>query len=83
MKSHHPAVRALLRANPDGLTVKQLKQALPELAKHKTAIQALKGMPDTYVDRWVDARRGQWQAVWCVVVPPEDCPRPGGRNARK
>lgn len=33
-------------------------------------------MPDAYIDRWEAVPRRQYAAVWCVVVPPEDCPRP-------
>ena len=36
-------------------------------------------MPVAYIDRWVDPVRGQWRAVWCVVVPPEHCPYPTDR----
>lgn len=37
---------------------------------------ALEAMPDAYVDRWDGPTRGQFAAVWCVVVPPPNCPHP-------
>ena len=83
-KPHHPAIRALLRQHPDGLTVEAIRQAIPAISKNTTCRNCLEDMPDTYVDRWVDPRRGQWQAVWCIVVPPENCPHPDSvdRTAR-
>lgn len=38
-------------------------------------------MPDAYIDRWVrePGSRGQFQAVYMVVVPPADCPHPKDR----
>jgi hypothetical protein len=62
-------VRVLLRANPDGMTAAQMRVALDGL--QKSIVAALHRMPDAYIDRW-DAHC----AVWCVVVPPEHCPRP-------
>jgi len=75
-KPHHPAIRVLLRENPDGLTIAQICHAIPAISKSTVALKCLTAMPDAYVDRWVDPHRGQWQAVWCVVVPPENCPHP-------
>ena len=37
---------------------------------------ALEVMPDVYIDRWEGPKRGQYTAVWCIVVPPPHCPRP-------
>jgi hypothetical protein len=59
-------VRVVLRAAPDGMTVAEIA--------HTGRI--LKAMPDSYIDRWDGPSRGQWRAIWCVVVPPEDCPKP-------
>jgi len=74
MKSHHPAIRALLRESEDGLTVAQLER---RLAITSDAIRnSLTTMPDAYIDRWENPKRGQYMAVWCVVVPPENCPHP-------
>ena len=52
---------------------------------HDSTYNALRNMPDTYIDRWTKAKQGQpSQAVWCAVVPPEDCPKPRPKksNAR-
>lgn len=75
MKSNHPQIRKLLHQYYDGLTATEVSERL-EL-KPDTARNALKDMPDTYIDRWTKAKQGQpSQAVWCAVVPPEDCPKP-------
>lgn len=43
--------------------------------------RSLKGLPDAYIDRWESASRKAYKAVWCVVIPPEDCPHPTkGKN---
>jgi hypothetical protein len=74
-KSRHPEIRALLRQYPDGLT-------RPEVAERigmdiTAASNALKVMPDTYIDRWVKCEsNGKYMAVYCIIVPPADCPHP-------
>jgi hypothetical protein len=67
-------VRALLRANPDGMTVRQINDVLHRTDSNLRRV--LQDMPDTYIDRWELRARKTPAAVWCVVVPPEDCPRP-------
>ena len=83
MKANHPAIRALLRVHTDGLTIKQLVKLLS--ATQGPTRAALKNMPDAYVDRWVkaDAPKSKYEAVWAVVVPPEDCPRPTTKGKTK
>jgi len=75
----HPSIRTLLRRYDDGFTVKSLSNLTgfsPESVR-----KALKNMPDAYIDRWQAAvHREPIQAVWCVVVPPEDCPRPNSKD---
>ena len=72
-KSNHHAVRMLLQKYYDGLTVTEIAE---RIEKKKDAVRrALLNMPDAYVDRWTSCRK-QWAAVWCVVVPPENCPKP-------
>ena len=67
-------IRALLRANSDGMTLEQIVWAVKrDRANVKKNVRA---MPDAYIDRWEAVPRKQYAAVWCVVVPPEDCPRP-------
>jgi hypothetical protein len=70
------SVRVALRAAPDGLTVAEIVEAVGTDRAHTGRI--LKMMPDSYIDRWVVSEAGErwWQAVWCVIVPPENCPRP-------
>ena len=71
-------IRALLRANSDGMTLERIAWAVKrDKANIKKTVRA---MPDTYIDRWEAAPRKQYAAVWCVVVPPEDCPRPENTN---
>jgi hypothetical protein len=67
-------IRALLRASSDGMTIEQIVWAVKrDKANVKKNVRA---MPDAYIDRWEAVPRKQYAAVWCVVVPPEDCPRP-------
>ena len=74
MKSHATRIRALLRQTPDGMTVAQLSDATG--TRSDTLNNTLSAMQDAYIDRWTGPYRGQWAAVWCVVVPPANCPRP-------
>jgi hypothetical protein len=68
-------IRALLQANPDGLTLNEILNAFPDRARDNIR-KSLKGLPDAYIDRWESAPRKAYKAVWCVVIPPEDCPHP-------
>ena len=70
------AVRAFLRAAEDGMTVQEIRIQLPKVDQaHLSRI--LRSMPDAYIDRWVSVSGDRWhRAVWAVVIPPEDCPRP-------
>ena len=73
--SNHPAIRSVLKNNPDGLTAKQI-YSITNINKESIRV-ALKNMPDVYVDRWLGARQGvREEAVWCVAEVPEDCPKP-------
>ena len=76
---HHPAIRALLRQNENGLTMHAIMKALPDISSESVLRRCLENMPDAYIDRWVDPIRGQWRSVWCIVVPPEHCPYPTDR----
>jgi hypothetical protein len=62
----------MLRDNPDGLTIRQINDVLHRTDSNMRRV--LRKMPDAYVDRWTTER--PHKAIWCVVVPPEDCPRP-------
>ena len=72
-KSNHHAVRMVLQKYHDGLPVADIAERLEKSTT--SSRRALLGMPDAYIDRWI-AYRKQWVAVWCVVVPPENCPKP-------
>jgi hypothetical protein len=74
MKSKHDIVRKVLRDSADGLTVKQIT-GLTEVEADSLS-RILQTMPDAYIDRWSGPTKGQYSAVWCVVVPPENCPHP-------
>jgi predicted Zn-ribbon and HTH transcriptional regulator len=75
MKPSHPKIRQLLRQYQDGLTAKEISERLEK--RHDTIYAALQNMPDTYIDRWLEAQQQlPPQAVWCAVVPPENCPKP-------
>jgi hypothetical protein len=69
-------VRAALRGAPDGMTLNDLAELLGRDVANVRKV--LKAMPDTYIDRWETASRGQYKAVWCAIVPPPDCPSPEG-----
>ena len=74
-KSNQPRLRELLRQHPDGLAVLEMSERL-ELPTN-SVLASLKCMPDAYIDRWFTAgRKKYYSAVWCVVVPPENCPKP-------
>ena len=77
---HHlqQTIRMYLRSKSytDGLTVDALVLLINT---HRSSInESLNKMPDAYIDRWVKPRQGprRYTAVWCVVVPPENCPPP-------
>lgn len=78
---HSHKIRDLLRDSPDGMTAKQLNDAIPAITRTTTIMRNLHRMPDTYIDRWVrgPTTRGQYEAVWCAVVPPDNCPHPNNR----
>jgi len=69
-------VRRMLRENADGLSISEIlaRSGL----KSNNVYRILRRMPDAYIDRWVrNNTNHQTSAIWCVVIPPEDCPRPG------
>jgi hypothetical protein len=76
-------VRETLRANPEGLTVAQITELAGTGGEDKSRIyRIINQMPDAYIDRWI--KHGNFvTAVWCVVVPPENCPRPNSQRSRK
>ena len=68
------SLRALLRASPDGLDVGTIANTLER--EPSNIRKLLAGMPDAYIDRWVRQRGNPPTAIWCVIVPPDNCPRP-------
>ena len=77
-KNNDTKIRDYLRSFEDGCTINELSDGLG--INLETVRGQLLRMPDSYIDRWRPAPRGQYAAVWCVVVPPEDCPRPEARR---
>jgi len=74
-KSNQPLIRALLREQTDGLTVAEIATLIG--SSPRTTLRSLQCMVDAYIDRWQTAGiRKYYSAVWCVVVPPENCPKP-------
>jgi hypothetical protein len=71
------AIRRLLLQHPDGLTRSQIGEKLNMQVGNVST--ALKAMPDTYVDRFIPAPRGQYEKVWCAVYVPPDSPHPKDR----
>ncbi len=72
-KSNHQSIRMLLQQYHDGLTVADIAERLEK--EPSPMRRALTEMPDAYIDRWI-AYRKQWVAIWCVIVAPENCPKP-------
>ena len=70
-----PVIRKILREEEDGTTVAELADRLG--AKKDSIASALTRMTDTYIDRWTEAGQGRpYEAIWCIVTPPENCPKP-------
>lgn len=67
-------VRSLLREEEDGLNVSTIAKLIR--SDTETVRDALKAMPDAYIDRYEAANRGKYASVWCVVKVPEHCPHP-------
>jgi hypothetical protein len=65
----------MLHKHEDGLTINWLADFLNLSADSVRG--ALENMPDAYIDRWTKLPAGKtYEAVWCVVVPPPNCPKP-------
>lgn len=69
-------IRSMLRAHPDGLTRRQIQDLVPGWTD-KTIQSDLDSMPDAYIDRWQSSSsKYKYVAVWCIVTPPPNCPKP-------
>ena len=75
------SLRTLLRASPDGLDVGTIANTLER--EPSNIRKLLAGMPDAYIDRWVRQRGNPPTAIWCVIVPPDNCPRPDNKRRVK
>ena len=74
-KPKPPIIRALLREYTDGLSVSDI--CVRTNIDERVARTCLKKMADAYIDRWLGgAHQRPPEAIWCVVLVPEDCPRP-------
>ena len=70
------AIRAVLKANPDGLTATQISKLTND---HRGNVsRKLKTMPDAYIDRWTNAARQpkKFAPVYMTVDVPENAPMP-------
>lgn len=71
-------IRQLLRDSDDGLKAARIAKTLR--AKNSVVNRALRNMPDSYIDRWEPESNALdltvYRAVWCVVIPPANCPHP-------
>ncbi len=75
------SVRELLINNPDGMDVYTIANNLNR--EPHNVRRLLKTMPDAYIDRWTHyGGTGMPSAIWCVVVPPENCPRPDAKRKK-
>ena len=78
----HKKVRKLLReltAGPEeGATVATLSVLIGHSVE--ATRQALKAMPDTYIDRYIYVNDCRPSSVWMIVTPPPDCPPPPKKN---
>ena len=74
MKSKHQAIRDLLLASEDGLTVNKIAEHLG--ATDKTIYNTIKVVYGVYIDRWMVPNRGQYTAVYMCIKTPENAPHP-------
>lgn len=76
------SIRELLRKNADGMDVGTIANAVNREPENVRWV--LNRMPDAYIDRWTRfGGIGRPSAIWCVVVPPENCPPPETKRRRK
>jgi len=74
---HLTRIREVLKANPDGLLVSEIAEAVGISSPHVWRQLKKPEVTWAYVDRWdVVAPMSGWCAVWCYAAPPEHCPEP-------
>jgi hypothetical protein len=75
------SIRTLLQQALDGLDVGTIANVLD---REPSSIRSrLKQMPDAYIDRWIRQNGHAPMAIWCVVIPPENCPKPETKRKPK
>lgn len=79
MKNKQWSAREFLRKYHDGLSTSEIAHLLNH--DTRSTYKLLQRMPDAYIDRWRTASRGQYDAIWRVVVPPANCPHPTRHKA--
>lgn len=68
-------IRATLRKHNDGLTLIEIAEQSG--SPYRNVHRVINNMADAYIDRWQSpASSCPYQAVWCVVEVPENCPHP-------
>ena len=68
------AIRALLQASDDGMTIDEIATTLKINAPNLyTQMPTVFGV---YIDRWNAPKRGQFTAVYMCIDTPEDAPHP-------
>ena len=77
-RSRHQLIRDMLLVSEDGMTVKQIAEALED-DNYKSIQKTVKLVHGLYIDRWTVAKRGQFSAVFMCVNIPEDAPHPTER----
>jgi len=76
-RSRHQAIRDLLLAAEDGLTINQIAEHFG--AGPKTIQKTIKGVWGVYIDRWTVPKRGQYSAIFMCTEPLPDAPHPTER----
>lgn len=82
--SRRSAIREVLQAHPDGLSVHQINVLLGRKENDGATHRAVSVMPDVYIDRWERGvgSQAKYRAVYCAVEIPDNCPHPT-RTKRK
>ena len=77
-RSRHQAIRNMLLASEDGMTIRQIAEALGD-DSWKSVAKTVKIVHGLYIDRWTVPKRGQYAAVYVCVEVPLDAPHPTER----
>jgi hypothetical protein len=77
-RSRHQQIRNMLLDSEDGMTIKQIAEALQD-DNCKSVAKTVKLVYGLYIDRWTVPKRGQYAAVYMCVEIPQDAPHPTER----